>query len=206
MDMKSSPRWRALLFLVAPLLPAAIACEATTASPGGADGGADATADATADVSSSDGAATDSASDAGTDLYPADTTKIVVTEQGGFVPSPPDGSVCSLVDATYTLLLPSRELSWKVCEYSDSGPYAYATGQKTLSAAEFAPLSNALHGLRRATQTMCGADAPSKAIVFTAPAGDTTYYDDFYFCDPKDSKPYVTGLDAVLSELQQLAK
>ena len=118
----------------------------------------------------------------------------------------PDGSTCSPVDRTFTLLLPTRELSWKLCEVTDAGTYALTTGQATIAAADFVPLSDALHGLRRATKTACGADKPVETIVFTTPAGDTTYEDDFYFCDITDTKPYVTGLGAVLEELDKLAK
>ena len=198
--MKAMKAFKRALFgsIVAPLVVLAVACGGSSSNPPGtSDGGVDAT---------SDGSNLDGSADAGGDLFPADTTKITVTQKGGFTPGPPDGSTCSLVDTTYTLSLPSRELSWKICEYGDGGPYAFATGQRILSEAEFAPVSSALHGLRRATKTACGADKPSETIVFTTPAGDTTYYDDFYFCDANDTKAYVTGLGNVLAELSKLAK
>jgi hypothetical protein len=198
---------RALLgSLLAPAVLLAFACggSAATTTTGGDGGGVDASTDG----STPDGSVADGATDGSTggDLFPADTTKIVVTEKGGFGIGAPDGSTCSPIDRTFTLLYPSGELSWKLCEASDAGTYSFTEGKKTFSQAELAPLTTALHGLRRATQTACGADKPSEEIVFTTPAGETTYLDDFYFCDPKDTKAYVTGLDEVLAELGKLAK
>lgn len=192
-----------LLSFFAPVIVLAVACGSTTSSgPVTGDGGVDAAVEG----STVDGSTADGATDAGTDLFPADTTKIVVTDKGGFTAGAPDGSTCSPVDRTFTLLLPARELSWKLCEASDAGTYSFTTGQATIAAADFVALSTALHGLRRATKTACGADKPVETIVFTTPAGDTTYEDDFYFCDASDSKAYVTGLDAVFAELGKLAK
>lgn len=193
--------------LVGPALILAVACGGSSTSTGvteGTDGGADAAA--------TDGAKTDSATledgatDGGTDLFLPDTTKIVLTVKGGFGPGPLDGSTCTPADLTYTLTLPARELSWKLCELADGGSYAFRTGQRTLSAEEYAPVSAALHALQRATQTACGADAPNEEIVLTTPSGDTTYYDDFYFCNASDPKIYVTNLSAVRAELDKLAK
>ena len=182
--------------LVAGLIGFAVACSGTIAGPYGGDGGA------------SDGSSgTDGPSDGGAgDLFPSDTTKIVITEKGGFGARGPDGSTCTQADLTYTITLPSRALAWKVCETRDGGPYAFTTGQTTLSEADFAPIAQALHGLRRATKTACGADKPEEAVVFTTPAGETTYLDDFYFCDAKDTKLYVTGIDAVITAVRALAK
>ena len=64
----------------------------------------------------------------------------------------------------------------------------------------------ALHALKRTTTKQCGADKPSEEIVFSTPSGDTTYYDDFYFCDTSDGKIYVSGIDDVLAELGKLAR
>lgn len=195
-----------VLSLFAPAFVFAVACGSTSSGSGtgtGADGGS---ADSAVEGSTTDGSAQDGASDAGADLFPADTTKIVVTDKGGFGIPAPDGSTCSVADNTFTLLLPARDLSWKLCEFTDAGNYEFRTGQVTVSAADFAPLSSALHGLRRATMTGCGADKPVETIVFTTPAGETTYEDSFYFCNASDPKLYVTGLDAVLSELNKLAK
>jgi hypothetical protein len=201
------PMNRALaLSLFAPVLVLAVACGSTASGTGtgtGTDGGS---TDSAVEGSTTDGSTQDGATDGGTDLFPSDTTKIVVTDKGGFGLPAPDGSTCSISDRTFTLLLPARELSWKLCELTDAGNYEFRTGQVTLSAADFVPLSDALHGLRRATMTGCGADKPVETIVFTTPAGDTTYEDSFYFCNASDPKAYVTGLDAVLSELDKLAK
>jgi hypothetical protein len=186
--------------LFAPLFAIAIACGGSTSGSTPQDDAGTSTTDSghpTGDASTTD---------AGTDLFPADATKIVVTEKGGFGPSPPDGSVCFISDVTYTLVFASRELSWNICEAPDGGPFAFRTGQATLSEADFATVSATLHALTRTTDTQCGADKPSGQIVFTTPAGEITYYDDFYFCDPKDTKIYVSGIDAVLAALGKLAK
>jgi hypothetical protein len=202
--MKSSV---SLLFVLAPLVAAvAVACGGSTSTSTATDVDAGGGADAGVDAKTEDAAVRDAETDANADLFPSDTTKIVITEKGGFVPAPPAGSACSLIDQTYTLLLASRELSWKFCEATDAGPNAYRTGQTTIATADFNALSSALHGLRRATQTQCGADAPEQVIVFSTPSGDATYYDDFYFCDANDPKPYVKGLDAVFAELRKHAK
>jgi hypothetical protein len=196
-----------LLSLVAPAVLLAVACGSTYSGANGPstdDGGT--TTDAAVEGSTADGSTSDGATDAGADLFPADTTKIVVTDKGGFGFPMPDGSTCTSVDRTFTLLLPTRELSWKLCEATIEGPYAFRTGQAIITAADFVALSNALHGLRRATMTGCGADKPAEIIVFTTPSGDTTYEDAFYFCNAADPKLYVTGLDAVLEEMGKLAK
>lgn len=156
-------------------------------------------ADAAVDAIGNDG-------DAGGDLFPPGTTKIVVTSKGGFPTPFVDGSVCVEEDATYTLLLPARDLSWKVCESLDGGPSQYLTGQKTLSASEYTPLESAIRALRRTQETQCGADKPTEAIVFTTPAGEVAYQDDFYFCNPNDTTVFVKGMDTVLGVLRQLAK
>ncbi|HEY2510501.1 MAG TPA: hypothetical protein VGI39_06585 [Polyangiaceae bacterium] len=136
----------------------------------------------------------------------SDTSKLVVTEQGGFVATGPTGSTCTIADATYTLTLPARDLSWKVCgSTTTSGPYAYATGAKTLTDAEYAPLASALQALAVTTKLACGADKPTEQIVVTTPSGDRTYLDNFYHCTD-DGKVYIDGLDDVLSALVGLAK
>lgn len=191
------------------------ACTVTSNDTGGGaptDDGGGAT-DAAQDTAIATDAATDAvtadgSTDAGAgDLFPADTTKIVFTDKGGLPGPPGDGTSCSIADATYTLLLPTRELSWKVCESINSDPPAFKAGSVTLSAADFVPLSNALHGLRRTlTPSGCGADKPFETLVFTTPAGDAAYYDDFYFCDAKDTKKYVSNIGTVYGELKKVAK
>ncbi len=148
----------------------------------------------------------DASTDGGADLFASDTTKIVMTSKGGLVASPPDGSTCSPVDKTFTLSLPSFELSSSVCEAAEDGLYELKTGTKTIASANRVKLTNALHALKRATEVKCGADKPNDTIVFTTPKGDATYYDDFYFCNANDTKAYVTGLDAVRQEFEDLAK
>lgn len=194
-----------LLALVAPLALAAYACGGSTSTGGsGADGGPGG-----GDASAIDGSSNmdgGGSSDGGTtDLFPADTQKIVVSSKGGFGPGLIDGSTCAPSDTTYTLTLPARELTWKVCSAVEGGPtYAFDTGTKTLSAADTAPLEAALHAIAVTTTTMCGADAPTETVTFTTPSGDKVLYDDFYYC-MDDGKTYVHGIGAVLAEFAKLA-
>jgi hypothetical protein len=129
----------------------------------------------------------------------------VVTDRGGGLIEIPDASTCYPADDTYTLTLPALELTWKVCGSQDGGAYAYVTGSKTLSATEFAPLSTALHALAISTKIQCGADKSSEQVAFTTSSGDAVYLDDFYHCSD-DGKAYVSGMDAVLTELGKLAR
>lgn len=182
-------------------LAAACDGETTTANGSTSDGGGGGGDSATGN----DGAPNDGGVDSG--LYPADTTKIVFTSQGGGpLPPPPDGSVCQEVDITYTIVLPARELSWKVCEDVDGGPFAYRTGQKTLTAMQFASVEATLRALTRTTTVQCGADKPEEKITFTTPSGEVTYYDDFYFCDANDTKLYVGGMEDVFTAITLLAQ
>ena len=140
------------------------------------------------------------------DLVPSGSTKAVVSISGGFTGPGGDGSTCHSADDTYTLDLGTKALTWKICRADDAGVYAYVTGNKALSDTEFSNVSAKMHALERATATKCGADAPDETIVFSAPAGDTTLYDDFYFCDKNDTKIYVTNLGDVISALSGLAQ
>jgi hypothetical protein len=180
------------------LASAALACgAATSSSTETGDGGTDA---ATTD------ARTDGPSDAGGDLFPADATKVVVTEKGGFGPGPLDGSTCTPADVTFTLLLGTRDLSWKVCDFDDAGTYAYRAGQRILSEAELGTVTTKLRALRVNTEHACGADKPADQIVITTPSGSVTYDDSFYGCNKGDGKIYVDGIDDVLGALSALAK
>lgn len=207
MDTMPSPRLLPLGVVLVPAVLLAFACGGSTSSGSGddADAGPDAALDAKLDQSVSDGGA-DGATDGGGGLYPAGTTQIVATSKGGHTAPGPDGSVCTLVDTTYTLVVASRALSWNVCEATDAGPLAFRTGQRTISASELDGVEDAIRGLRRTTDTKCGADAPSETLVLTTPTGNVSYYDDFYFCDPKDTKIYVSGMSAVLSALGALSQ
>jgi hypothetical protein len=173
---------------------AVAACSSSSTSTGGdpdaggTDGGT--TTDATSEE----------ISDAGNPLIPDGVTKIVFTSKGGFVPTPPDGSTCSTVDITYTITLPARVFSWKICQAdADSGPNAFLTGEKTLTPEQYAGIDDAIQALKRQTVPQCGADKPNEEITFTSPSGEVTYYDDFYFCDANDTKIYVSGMENVFS-------
>jgi hypothetical protein len=173
---------------------AVAACSSSSTSTGGdpdaggTDGGT--TTDATSEE----------ISDAGNPLIPDGVTKIVFTSKGGFVPTPPDGSTCSTVDITYTITLPARVFSWKICQAgADSGPNAFLTGEKILTAEQYAGIDDAIQALKRQTVPQCGADKPNEEITFTSPSGEVTYYDDFYFCDANDTKIYVSGMENVFS-------
>ncbi len=192
-----------VLSLVASLAFAAYACGGTTSTGGtsGSDGGPGPDGSSAEGGSLADGGLL---ADGGTDLFPADATKIVASSKGGFGPGLQDGSTCSPADTTYTLTLPARELTWKVCAMIDGGLYAYDMGTKTLSAADSAPVEAALHAIAVTTKQMCGADAPEQTVTYTTTAGDKVLYDDFYYCQD-DGKTYVHGIGDVLSEFAKVA-
>lgn len=172
---------------------AACSSSSTSASGDGDAGGTVPDGGGTTDATS------EGSSDAGNPLIPDGVTKIVFTSKGGFVPAPPDGSTCSTVDITYTITLPARAFSWKICEATDSGPYAFRTGEKILTAEQYAGIDGAIQALKRQTQVQCGADKPIEQITFTSPSGEVTYIDDFNFCDVNDTKIYVSGMENVFT-------
>lgn len=177
-----------------PLL--ALACGGSTSTSAGP---GDASSDVNTNLDATDGAT----------VVPGDTTKIVLTETGGFTFSAPDGSTCQMVDIRYEITLPSRDLTWKVCETADGGfdgPQSFATGSRTLSEAEYAPIDQALKAVHRATKTGCGADKPAVTMTVTNAAGSAVYDDDFYYCRDDDGKVYVSGLDNVMSKIAAVAK
>jgi hypothetical protein len=183
---------------------AAAACSSSSTSTSDNDGGTPTGTDGstTSDATSTDGSATD----AGNPLVPSGVTKIVFTSKGGGpLPPPPDGSVCQEVDITYTITLPARDFSWKICETAD-GPNSYRTGQRTLTAEQYKTVDDKLQALKRQTMTQCGADKPEEAITFTSASGDVTYYDDFYFCDASDPKIYVSGMEDVFTAMTLLVQ
>lgn len=193
-----------LALLIASATAACNGDTSTSSTPSDGGNGTSSSGGSSGDV---DGSQPTDASVGDAGLFPTDTTKIVFTSKGGGpLPPPPDGSVCQETDITYTLLLPSRELSWKVCEGFNGAPYTYRTGQKTLTAEQYATIEAPLKALTRTTTVQCGADKPSEQIVFTRPSGDVTYYDDFYFCDASDPKIYVHGLEDVFSAMTMLAQ
>ena len=178
------------------------ACGSVESSLSPADGGTDAT-------TGTDAAARDAVSDAVVDagLIPEGVTKIAVTAKGGGpLPPPPDGSTCQPTNVTYTIGLPDRELSWNVCDWGDGGPYFFRNGQKTLTASEYAAIDTAVNALARTTTPACGFDKPTEDVTFTTPSGTVTYYDDFYFCDASDPKPYVKGIDLIIQTIDQYAR
>lgn len=190
--------------MLALFVAASAACDDETASTNGTitDGGS-----SSGDPALEDGATPTDAGTHDSGLYPPDATKIVFTSKGGGPrPAPPDGSVCQQVDITYTILLPARELSWQVCEGSGGAPYTYRTGQRTLTAEQFATIETKLRALARTTTPKCGADKPLEQLTLTTPSGEVTYVDDFYFCDPNDTKLYVAGMEDLFTAITLLAQ
>ena len=59
----------------------------------------------------------------------------------------------------------------------------------------------AVHALERTSTPVCGFDKWKADITFTTPSATVVYYDDFYFCDASDSKPYVKGIDAAIQAI-----
>jgi hypothetical protein len=199
-----------VLFSLGSSLVFAAACGSSnsTSPGGGGDGGSagDASSADGAQPSGEAGSGGDAApGDGGTDLFPSDTQKVVLTEKGGFGPGPTDGSTCTAADSTWTITLPDRSFSFKICEADDAGVFSYRTGGSTLSETDFAPVAAALHAVAISTTIMCGADKPTETLTITRPSGDSVYLDDFYHC-MDDGKVYVSGLDDLRSQLVTLSK
>lgn len=195
------------LFLLVPVFSAAlafVACTDDDPQPNGGDG-----ADAAADDASGDAA---KAEDGGAPVLPEDTTRVVATSMGGFEAPVGDASTCQPENATWTLILPGRELSWKLCALStedagvDRGPtYAFREGQRTLTDGEYAPLRDAIAAMTPSTNDQCGADKADDRVAVTSSRGTVTYQDDFYACNPGEGTTLVSGMDAVMGKLRELA-
>lgn len=185
-------------FALASVSAVLAACSSSSTSTGGDPDGGGIVTDAS---TTTDAAANDGSTDGGNPLIPAGVTKIVFTSKGGFVQEGPDGSACSKVDITYTVTLPDRGFTWKICDDADGGPYAFRDGSRFLTVEEYAKVDAAIQGLKRQTMVQCGADKPEEKITFTSPSGEVTYIDDFYFCDANDTKIYVSGMEDVFAIL-----
>lgn len=152
----------------------------------------------------------DAVTDAGAhpNMVPDGVTKIFVkVHDEGFYPAPSAGSACSLWDeGTFTIALPSRELSWKFCDWTEAGPYGIREGQRILTPAEYAVLDDLMHAFEPSNNKLIGADGADMWITFTAPSGDVTYRDDFYGYRAQPGEVLVDGLAEMLSPLRQYAR
>lgn len=185
-----------------------LACGDSTTIAGAVDGGLPAptgVADAASDGSTplADGgadAAVDPRVDGRTSIIPASTTSLVVAEKGGLVPPNP-GSECAKFDDSFTYVLATHELSWKLCV-----TLAFVTGHKTLTTNEQNDLNKALGALARVTKpTGCGSDAPLQTLDVITPSATVRYYDASMSCEASDARPVVTGLPDVVSALRTMA-
>lgn len=154
------------------------------------DAGEDADADADADASD--------------DVFPSDTLKVVVKATGG-MPRGQDDTLCRGYDDTYTLLLPSHELSWRSCDWLDAGGQGFNTGERALSDAEYAALATALQALRTIPDGGCWEDVAETRVTFTTATGETSYLGEGSWCNDA-GPPAVTGLDSVFAELAKLRR
>ena len=146
--------------------------------------------------------------DAATEVFPADTEKVVATSKGGMPLPQSSASTCKSADSTFTLLPSSRQLTWKSCsrvatdDAGALGTWDFVERTKSLTDVEAAPLLAALRALEPSSETHCGADKPSFTVVVTTPRGETTHLDEFYACHKQGL--YVRGMDAVIRELDKL--
>ncbi len=197
-------RFASLALLSAPLLLAA-ACSSTLASSAddteAPDSGTDATAHGDATVNDGGNIA-----DAGGILYSDDMT-VKVTSMGGFGPEAIDGSTCIPADTTFTYVLATKALTWKICALEDGGTFAYDSGSRTLTATEATTLQASLDAVAiNRIAGGCGADKPMLMMELASPSALTPsdYYDQFYHCSD-DGKTYVDGLDAVIGTATTIA-
>lgn len=166
----------------------------------------------------------DSAVDPG--IFPATTEKVtlrasidsLVREEGATDCGPVDLNGISFDDETYTLDLPTRELSWRVCErHLDggapapfpplAGDWAYRTGTKVLSDAELANVDAALQAVHVTTPTGPRiADVPLMTVTVTTPDATTTYDDDLTAGGPVAGVTFVHGLGGVFSAVATYAR
>jgi hypothetical protein len=141
-------------------------------------------------------------------VWPIDASKLVASEQGGFIAPPMPGSECSpQVDASvYTVTTAGRQLEWQRCQYSaQTMLYMRLAGMRALAPAEYMRVDNTMKQLRVVTTGPCGADKPALIVTVTSPAGEREYRDVFYSCTDA-TKTYVSGIDEVFSVLRDLAK
>jgi hypothetical protein len=116
--------------------------------------------------------------DGGASVWSANSTGFEVTESGGLLAPPPDGSPCTGTSQTWIYNAMSRQITRTGCL---SGQPRDATVVLTPSSA--AQLVAALSSLKtKGPNTSCGADAPDDVlIVFGAgDAGQQVYRSDFY--------------------------
>ncbi|HEY6038388.1 MAG TPA: hypothetical protein VIV58_29095 [Kofleriaceae bacterium] len=107
-------------------------------------------------------------------LVPDDATRVVVHRQGGFAPSPPAGSTCSVIDETFSIDLASGAITYHVCSTAaGNSPYAFQDGQLAPSADDLA-MVRALIAELPTTIPQCGGDIDDALTVVT-PSGSTTY-------------------------------
>jgi hypothetical protein len=139
----------------------------------------------------------------GGDLLPSDATAIEVSEIGGLAGPPPAGSVCHISDEVYTLLLATRTLSWHECVADAGGPYRLQTGSGIIADSDYQAVLAAAHAVALSVGPHCGADAPVWSLTVTTPAGNSTYYDQFYKCQNTD-KTYVSGVPELLAKLRSV--
>lgn len=168
------------------------------------------------------GPGTDATNDAGADatvdagpasgIWPADRTKLVASETGGFSAGTPDGSTCTDdYAASYELTIATKTLAWTACLPKDAADpaslFEEKTGARELTDAELASLDAAMNALTVATDAPCGADKSDLRLeVTSASTGAKTYVDSFYVCNEETGVTYVDGIDAVFSALEALAK
>jgi hypothetical protein len=190
-----------------------LACGDSTTIAGAADGGlpaptggADAASDGNTPLADggTDGAV-DPRVDGGTSIIPASTTSLVVTEKGGLLPPNP-GSACTRMDDSFTYVLATHELSWKLCVTVSSAADAFSEGHKTLGTTEQGELTKALVALVRITKpTGCETDATVQTLDVITPSATVKYYDASNFCTSSATRQFVTGLPAVVTALRTMA-
>jgi len=115
---------------------------------------------------------------------------------------------CSNGKDSYEVTRVPAHLIWPGCDYSKN-PAEAVMGDRSLSGAELASVSQALSKVRVSSAKNCGADAAVLTLDVTRAAGVARYANDFYSGCPWEAqagRTFATGLENLGSALSQLAK
>jgi hypothetical protein len=144
-------------------------------------------------------------------LIPGDAQSIVLRSTIDATPGTDSSPKCgpidpqgvSFDDESFTLTFPARELSWRICQPTGGGAFAYQVGKKTLDDTEFVQVYDALAAVT-ASPSAYSADFPFETMEVTTPSATASYgvIPDGY----EPSIVRVTGLDDVFVAARALAK
>ena len=122
---------------------------------------------------------------------------------GGYGPAP-----CSIGKDSYEVTRAPDHFTWAVCDYGKN-PAEPVMGDRSLSGAEVASVTQALGNVRVSSAKNCGADAAVLTLDESTQLGVKRYANDFYSGCPWEAqagRTFVTGLEQLHGALSQLSK